>query len=53
MVSSMFLWRTHRFYGGAGSECLELEEAMRLLLIGSELFVKFTPEEVIWALNDS
>ena len=36
------------FGGNDGAEFLELEEAKRLLLVGSEPFVEFTSEEVIW-----
>ena len=36
------------FGGSDGAEFLELEEAKRLLLVGSEPFVEFTSEEVTW-----
>ncbi len=36
------------FGGDDGAEFLELEEAKRLLLLGQEPFVEFTPEQVIW-----
>ncbi|MGJ8653019.1 MAG: DUF3085 domain-containing protein [Opitutaceae bacterium] len=36
------------FGGDDGAEFLELEEAKRLLLLGQEPFVEFTPNQVIW-----
>jgi hypothetical protein len=36
------------FGGNDGAEFLELEEAKRLLLVGLEPFVEFTPDQVIW-----
>jgi hypothetical protein len=36
------------FGGNDGAEFLELEEAKRLLLVGVEPFVEFTPDQVTW-----